>query len=117
MPEQEVERLRTENQELKQQLATLLQQLVAAQARIAELEQQHTDPPPFVKPNRPTSAEPKPKRKKRAPHHNHGRKRMTPTRSVEHALQRCPDCRYHLQCHSLDYSREVLELPNPGQSR
>jgi transposase len=113
MLEQEVELLRTENQELKQQLATLLQQLVAAQARIAELEQQHTDPPPFVKPNRPTSAEPKPKRKKRAPHHNHGRKRMTPTRSVEHALERCPDCHYHLQGHSLDYSREVLELPDP----
>ena len=113
MLEQEVERLRTENQELKQQLATLLQQVVAAQARIADLEQQHTDPPPFVKPNRPTSSEPKPKRKKRAPHHNHGRKRMTPTRSVEHVLDRCPDCDYRLQGHSLDYSREVLELPEP----
>src|SRR5215216_4358281 len=113
MPEQEVERLRAENQDLKQQLATLLQQLTAAQARIAELEQQHTDAPPFVKPNRPKSSEPKPKRKKRAPHHNHGRKRMTPTRSVEHALERCPDCDYRLQGHSLDYSREVLELPEP----
>lgn len=113
MLEQQVELLRSENQELKQQLATLLQQLAAAQARIAELEQQHTDPPPFVKPNRPTSTEPKPKRKKRAPHHNHGRKRMTPTRSVEHALERCPDCQYRLQGHSLDYSREVIELPEP----
>jgi len=113
MLEQEVELLRTENQDLKQQLATLLQQLAVAQARIAELEQQHTDPPPFVKPNRPKSNEPKPKRKKRAPHHNHGRKRMTPTRSVEHALERCPDCDYRLQGHSLDYSREVLELPEP----
>jgi hypothetical protein len=113
MLEQEVELLRTENQELKQQLATLLQQLTAAQARIAELEQQHTDPPPFVKPNRPKSSEPKPKRKKRAPDHNHGRKRMVPTRSVEHALDRCPDCQYRLQGHSLAYSREVLELPEP----
>ena len=113
MVEQEVEQLRAENHELKQQLATLLQQLVAAQARIAELEQQHADPPPFVKPNRPKSADPKPKRKKRAPHHNHGRKRMTPTRSVEHALERCPDCDYRLQGHCLDYSREVLELPEP----
>src|SRR5215213_5144702 len=113
MLEQEVERLHAENQELKQQLATLLQQLVAAQARIAELEQQHPDPPPFVKPNRPKSTEPKAKRKKRAPHHNHGRKRMAPTRSVEHALDRCPDCHYCLQGHSLGYSREVLELPEP----
>src|SRR5215216_4346016 len=113
MPEQEVERLRAENQDLKQQLATLLQQLTAAQARIAELEQQHTDAPPFVKPNRPKSSEPKPKRKKRAPHHNHGRKRMTPTRSVEHALERCPDCHYRLQGNSLDYTREVIELPEP----
>src|SRR5215207_8673078 len=113
MLEQEVDQLRTENQELKQLVAHLLEQLAAAQQRIAELEQQHVDPPPFVKPNRPTSTEPKAKRKKRAPHHNHGRKRMTPTRSVEHALERCPDCHYRLQGHSLDYSREVLELPEP----
>jgi hypothetical protein len=113
MLEQEVERLRTENQELKQHLAQVLEQLAAAQQRIAELEQQQADPPPFVKPNRPKSTEPKPKRKKRAPHHNHGRKRLTPTRSVEHALERCPDCHYRLQGHSLDYSREVLELPEP----
>jgi DNA-binding transcriptional MerR regulator len=113
MLEEEVDRLRTENQELKQLVAHLLEQFAAAQQRIAELEQQHADPPPFVKPNRPKSSEPKPKRKKRAPHHNHGRKRMPPTRSVAHALERCPDCAYRLQGHSLDYSREVLELPEP----
>jgi hypothetical protein len=39
MLEQEVEPLRTENQELKQHLAHVLEQLVAAQQRIAELEQ------------------------------------------------------------------------------
>jgi transposase len=113
MLEQDVERLRTENQELKQQLSQVLQQLAAAQQRIAELERQHTDPPPFIKPNRPTPTEPKPKRKKRAPQHNHGRKRMTPTRSVDHALDRCPDCHYRLQGRSLDYSREVIDLPEP----
>jgi transposase len=113
MLEQEVEQLRTENHDLKQQLAVLVQQLAAAQQRIAELEQQHPDPPPFVKPNRPKSSSPKPKRKKRAAHHNHGRKRMTPTDSIEHALDRCPDCQYHLQGHSLAYSREVIELPEP----
>ena len=113
MLEQEVERLRTENHALKQHLTQVLEQLAAAQQRIAELEQQHAGPPPFVKPNRPRSTEPKAKRKKRAPHHNHGRKRMTPTLSVEHALDRCPDCHYRLQGHSLDYAREVLELPEP----
>ena len=113
MLEQEVERLRTENQELKQHLAHVLEQLAAAQQRIAELEQQRPDPPRFIKPNRPKSTEPKAKRRKRAPHHNHGRKRMTPTRSIEHALEYCPDCHYRLQGHSLGYSREVLELPEP----
>jgi hypothetical protein len=113
MLEEEVERLQTENQELKQQLAQVLEQLAAAQQRIAELEQQHSDPPPFVKPNRPTSSAPKPKRKKRAAQHNHGRRRLTPTKSVEHALERCPNCQYRLQGHSLDYSREVIELPEP----
>src|SRR5438034_6241086 len=101
MLEQEVERLRTENQELKQLVAHLLEQLAAAQQRIAELEQQRVDPPPFIKPNRPKSTEPKAKRKKRAPEHNHGRRRMVPTQSVEHALDRCPDCHYRLQGHSL----------------
>jgi hypothetical protein len=38
---------------------------------------------------------------------------MTPTTCVEHALDRCPDCQYRLQGHSLDYSREVIELPEP----
>jgi hypothetical protein len=113
MLEEEVERLRAENQELKQQLAQALQQLAAAQQRIAELEHQHTDPPPFVKPNRPKSSAPTPKRKKRAPEHNHGRRRMAPTRRVEHALEHCPDCHYRLQGHSLDYTREVIELPEP----
>jgi transposase len=113
MLEEEVERLRAENHELKQQLAQVLQQLAAAEQRIAELEHQHTDPPPFVKPNRPKSTAPKPKRKKRAPEHNHGRPRMVPTRRVEHALDRCPDCHYRLQGHSLDYTREVIELPEP----
>ncbi|MEP7188411.1 MAG: IS66 family transposase [Roseiflexaceae bacterium] len=111
--EEEVIQLRGENAELRQLVAQLQAELGQARTRIAELEQQRTDPPPFVKPNRPTSTEPKPKRKKRAPQHNHGRKRMTPTRSVEHALDRCPDCHYRLQGHSLDYAREVLELPEP----
>ena len=46
MLEEEVASLRAEN-------ATLREQLTAALSRIAELEQQHRDPPPFAKPNRP----------------------------------------------------------------
>jgi transposase len=111
--EEEVVQLRGENNELRQLVAQLQQELARARERIAELEQRRDDPPPFVKPNRPKSTEPKPARKKRAPEHNHGRKRMTPTRCVDHTLERCPDCHYRLQGHSLDYTREVIELPNP----
>jgi transposase len=118
--EEELVQLRGENDGLRQQMAQLqqelaqaLSQLATAQARIAELEQQHRDPPPFVKPNRPKPADPKPPRKKRAAKHNHGRQRMSPTHQIEHALERCPDCNYRLQGHSLDYSREVIELPEP----
>jgi hypothetical protein len=111
--EAEVEHLRTENAELRLQAALLQEQLAAALARIAELEQQPPDPPPFVKPNRQQSTDPKPKRKKRAAHYNHGRRRMMPTRCVEHFLHRCPCCDYQLQGHSLDYTREVIELPEP----
>ena len=105
--------LRAENAELRALVGQLQEQLATAQTRIAELEQQRREPPSFVKPNRPRSLEPKPKRKKRASHHNHGRRRMTPTRSVDHALDRCPDCQYRLQGQSLDYTREVIELPEP----
>jgi transposase len=105
--------LRAENADLRALVGQLQAQVAAAQARIAELEQQHRDPPSFVKLNRPKRTDPKPPRKKRAPEHNHGRKRMPPTRSIEHALERCPDCHYRLQGHSLEYTREVLELPEP----
>ena len=104
--EEEVEHLRAEN-------ATIREQLAAALARIAELEQQRRDPPSFVKPNIPKPTEPKPPRKKRARQHNRARPRQTPTRVVDHALDRCPDCHYRLQGQSLDYSRQVLELPPP----
>lgn len=108
--EQEFERLRAENAELHQQLA-------AALVRIAELEaqlNQRGGPPAFVKPNRPqqTTEERQP-RQKRAKEHNTSRKRMVPTQVVRHAYDHCPDCSYHLTGESLDYSREVIELPPP----
>jgi hypothetical protein len=113
MLEAEVEHLRAENAELRLQATQLQEQLAAALARIAELEQSPPDPPPFVKPNRLPSTEPKRPRKKRAPHHNRGRRCEPPTRTQTHALDRCPDCHYQLRGQSVDYRRQVIELPPP----
>lgn len=104
--EEEVVSLRAEN-------AALREQLTAALARIAELEQGRKDPPAFVKANSPKAKEPKRPRKKRAPHHNHGRPRQEPTRIEPHALDRCPTCNYQLAGTSIDYTRQVIELPEP----
>ena len=104
--------LRAEMAGLRQQLAEMTQQWQAALARIAELEQGKPEPPAFVEPNRP-STEPKGPWKKRAPEHNTSRKRATPTRIERHVLERCPDCAYRLSGESLDYTREVIELPAP----
>ena len=66
-----------------------------------------------MKPNRrKAEGEPQP-RKKRAAEHNSSRKRAKPTRIERHALERCPDCNYRLSGESLDYTREVVELPEP----
>ena len=120
MSPEEVEALLAENAALRAevagfrpQLAELTQQLQAALGRIAELEQRNAEPPTFVKPNRPIPTEPKAARKKRASEHNTSRKRMTPTRIERHVLERCPDCDYRLSGESLDYTREVIELPAP----
>jgi transposase len=112
--EDEVAHLRAENAELRALLAQLQQQLAAALAQIAELEQQRSDPPPFVKPNKSPRAEPKPPRKKRDTRHNQARRREPPTQTVDHALERCPDCNYQLRGHSIDYTRQVIELPEPA---
>jgi transposase len=111
--EDEVAQLRAENAELHALVAQLQDQLAAALARIASIEQQRRDPPPFVKPNKPARPDPTPPRKKRAAQHNQARQRESPTQIVEHALDRCPDCNYHLRGHSIDYTRQVIELPEP----
>jgi hypothetical protein len=111
--EDEVASLRAENAQLRALIAQLQDQLAAALARIAELEQQHQDPPPFVKPNRPPRPDPTLPRKKRAARHNQARRRETPTRTLDHALERCPECNYQLRGHSIDYTRQVIELPEP----
>ena len=81
--------------------------------RVAELEQRQGGPPSFVKQNRPKGKDPEKPRRKRDPRHNHGRPRDMPTQTVQHTLERCPECNYHLDGKSLDYSRQVIELPPP----
>jgi len=119
--------LRAENKALRKQLAEaltelaqvstelqrVLAELVAAQRRIAELEQRGDEPPPLVRPNRPRSTDPKPPRRKRAPQYNRARQREAPTQIVRHSLERCPECKYRLRGESLDYARQVIELPPP----
>jgi transposase len=108
----ELAQLRAENALLRQMVATLQEQLAAALARIAELEQRRPpDPPSFVKPNSP-KPQPKPRRK-RDPKHNHGRRYETPTRIESHALQHCPDCHQRLHGGTLARKRQVIDLPPP----
>jgi transposase len=118
--EEKVGLLRAENTELRRQLAEALARLAAAVQRIAELEQRVAEleqgkggPPSFVKRNRPKSKEPKQPRRKRDPQHNHGRPREMPTRTVQHTLDRCLQCNYCLGGKSVDYTRQVIELPEP----
>lgn len=121
--EQEFERLRAENAALRRllaasqgQVAELGQQVTVTLERIAELEaqlNQRGGPPAFVKPNRQQATRAGQPRKKRAAAHNTSRKRMAATRVEGHALEHCPDCAYRLRGESLDYSRQVVELPPP----
>lgn len=112
--EDENARLRAENDELRQFVAQLQAQLAAALQRIADLEQGSPPLPSFVKPNRPKPPDSKPSRKKRASQHNRARRRQKPTHIVLHALDRCPTCTYRLRGSSIDYTRQVLELPAPA---
>ncbi len=116
----ENERLGTENEQLRSRVTTLVQQvaqlsdqLQAAMTRIAEIEQPKKKPPSFVKRNRLPRTEPTTPRKKRAAEHNRSRQREEPTRIEQHAVADCPDCGYQLRGESVDYTRQVIELPPP----
>src|SRR5260221_912489 len=115
--EEEVASLRAENSQLKEQLRLALEQLGQALARIkqleGELEQAKSAPtssPSFVKPSTPKPKDNKDNqsRRKRAKEHNGARRReQTPTRTVEHYLDQCPDCGYSLRQHQLAGRRQV----------
>ncbi|HEY1351868.1 MAG TPA: hypothetical protein VGF67_19790 [Ktedonobacteraceae bacterium] len=118
--QEEIERLRAENQELRGSLKQALEELSEvrealrlALARIEELEKQH-EPPEFVKANvKKRPADEKPPRKKRAAKHNRGRSHAVPTQIVEHRIVSCPQCYLRLGGISLARVREVIDLPEP----
>lgn len=118
--QEEIERLRAENQEVREahkqaleELSQVKEALRLALARIEELEKQR-DPPEFVKENvKKRSAEEKKPRKKREAKHNRGRVRGIPTQIVEHRIVTCPQCHVRLGGISLARVREVIELPEP----
>ena len=99
---------------LEEQLAlnrAQAEQIAALEKKVAELEAAKT-PPPWAKANRPKRAQgPAQERKARAPAHNQGRRKMTPTRIVQHAFERCPECAYGLRGRAIARRREVIDLP------
>lgn len=111
--------LHIQNALLRQQVAQLEEErdadkarIAVLETRIAELEALKTPPPPWAKANRPTRDKPEGQtRKTRDATHNHGRRKMTPTHIVQHALARCPECDYALRGASIARRREVIDLP------
>jgi len=104
-------------EELIQLNLQLIAQLQILQERVKQLEAEleslrgggsKSDPPAFVKANRPARIKKK-KRKKRA--HGFSRKLDKPTARVEHSLEQCPDCRVALTGHRVVKTRQVIELP------
>lgn len=100
----EIEALRAENAALRETVRRL-------EERLAVLERTKTPPPSWVTPNQTPPAAPRGPRRARAPEHNAGRRRSTPTRVERHAFAACPDCGYALRGEAVKRRREVLDLP------
>jgi transposase len=109
-------------EELIDLVKPLIKRVEALEALVVELEAENEQlrqelgqkrPPSWVKRNRPKSDGPKEPRRKRAPEQNNNRRREVPTRTEQHALERCPKCSYRLHGESVDYTRQVIELPPP----
>lgn len=108
--EEEVVLLREENNRLR----ALLEQALARIAKLeADLEQAQSSPPPFVKAStrKEEGKVQKQQRRKRAKDQNGARRRESPTQTIQHKLEQCPDCRYPLQHLQLALRRQVIELP------
>ena len=111
--EEQVIALRAEDSKLREQVKALQGELAAARQRISELERGKKERPSFAKANRPRKAGPKAPRCKRKPEHNGARRRETPTKSVSHKLEQCPDCGGRVYGESVARRRQVIELPPP----
>jgi transposase len=96
------------NLQLIARLQNLEEQVKQLEAELTSLRGGQSNPPSFVKANRPARNKKK-KRKKRA--HGFARKLDPPTARVEHAIEQCPDCQLGLKGHRVIKSRQVIELP------
>ncbi len=84
----------------------LLKRIASLEARLGG---KGTGGPPG---NKPANAKPHPQKKPRKPRpRGFARKRMVPTRRVEHAVERCPDCGTKLLGGWVQRTREVIEIP------
>ncbi len=93
---------------------TLLEIIAELQRRIGALEARLNRRGSAGMPgNKPHSGRQSPEKKEPRKPRRHGfaRKRMTPTRRVEHAVEVCPDCGTHLVGGWVQRTREVIELP------
>jgi hypothetical protein len=115
--------LQVQNSALQDENAALHGAVQAERERVAALEQRLADleggtqPPPWVKANRPArQKETSPPRKQRRPESNRGRPRGEPTQYVQHAYDQCPDCGYTLRGQAVRRRREVVELPDRAVS-
>ena len=89
-------------------ITTLETQLSTLVGRVAELKQR-SPPPSWVKPNRPQASQPRPARKQRR--QNFARKRETPSETVIHQAEQCPDCGGELSAGQVVGRRQVLDVP------
>ncbi len=100
---------------------TLLEIIAEQRAVIAELQRRigalesrlNRRGPTGMPGNKPSSGRQSPEKKEPRKPRRHGfaRKRMTPTRRVEHAVEVCPDCGTHLNGGWVQRTREVIEVP------
>ena len=83
------------------------------QKRVEALEKRVTmGSGPGMPGNKPTSTStPRVKDVRKQRSRGYGRKRMSPTEHVDHAVDSCPDCGTHLRGGWVQRTREVLEIP------
>ena len=104
--------LREQVAQVQAENAALRTRVAALEQRLAELEAEKRPPPPWAKANRVKRGRAAgEQRRQRAPEQNRGRPRSTPTASVQHAYDHCPDCGYRLRGQAVARRREVLEVP------